>query len=149
MKSPYFCRVCILPVPPASSTTSWKYIGENIDAYRNYPRIVGETGGKDFIFVHKSADPVNVATNVIRGAFEYQGQKCSAASRGYFPKSLWPAIWEEIERQMKQVRMGDPADFGNFLCAVIDKKAFDSIKGYIDSARNTKDASIIMGWQLR
>ena len=144
MKSPYFAGVHFTGSTGVFNHF-WKYIGDNIDLYRNYPRIVGETGGKDFIFVHKSADPVNVATNVIRGAFEYQGQKCSAASRGYFPKSLWPAIWEEIERQMKQVRMGDPADFGNFLCAVIDKKAFDSIKGYIDCARDTKDASIIMG----
>ncbi len=123
----------------------WKQIGDRIDRYRNYPRIVGETGGKDFIFAHRSADVRHLASNVIRGAFEYQGQKCSAASRGYFPKSLWPALREELLEQMRQVRMGDPENFGNFLCAVIDRNAFNSIKEYIDYARASADAEIILG----
>jgi len=123
----------------------WRLVGERMDTYKNYPRIVGETGGKDFIFVHNSADVKQVATAVVRGAFEYQGQKCSAASRGYFPKSLWPAIKEELTSQLAQVKMGDVEDFTNFLGAVIDKGAYKSIKAYIDHAKAAPDAEIIWG----
>jgi 1-pyrroline-5-carboxylate dehydrogenase len=123
----------------------WRIIGENMDRYRNYPRIVGETGGKDFIFAHRSANIKQLATAIVRGAFEYQGQKCSAASRGYIPKSIWPALKEELFAQLDQVRMGDVEDFGNFLGAVIDKNAFRTIKGFIDHAREASDAEIIYG----
>jgi len=123
----------------------WRLIGERMDTYRSYPRIVGETGGKDFIFAHASADVKQLATAVVRGAFEYQGQKCSAASRGYFPKSLWPALKEELFAQLKQVKMGDVEDFTNFVGAVIDKGAYRTIKGYIDHAREAADAEIIWG----
>jgi 1-pyrroline-5-carboxylate dehydrogenase len=123
----------------------WRQIGERMDTYKSYPRIVGETGGKDFIFVHASSDVKQVATAVVRGAFEYQGQKCSAASRGYFPKSLWPALKDELIAQLKQVKMGDVEDFTNFVGAVIDKGAYKSIKAYIDHAKAASDAEIIWG----
>jgi 1-pyrroline-5-carboxylate dehydrogenase len=123
----------------------WKAIGQNIAKYKTYPRIVGETGGKDFIFVHNSAIPAQVATAITRGAFEYQGQKCSAASRAYIPKSLWPQIKEILLKQMSQIKMGDPCDFTNFMNAIIDKNAFDSIKSYIDYAKGASDAKIIVG----
>jgi len=123
----------------------WKTIGQNIAKYKTYPRVVGETGGKDFIFVHQSAVPAQVATGITRGAFEYQGQKCSAASRAYIPKSLWPQIREIMLKQISQIKMGDPCDFTNFMNAIIDKNAFDSIKSYIDYAKSASDAKIIVG----
>jgi 1-pyrroline-5-carboxylate dehydrogenase len=123
----------------------WKTIGENIAKYKTYPRIVGETGGKDFIFVHQSANPAQVATAITRGAFEYQGQKCSAASRAYIPKSLWSQTKEILVKQIGQIKMGDPCDFSNFMNAVIDKSAYDSIKQYIDFAKSASDAKIIAG----
>ena len=123
----------------------WKTVGANMDTYRNYPRIVGETGGKDFIFAHSSSPVKALATAMVRGAFEYQGQKCSAASRAYIPSSLWPAVRDEVGRQLKEIRMGDPEDFGNFVAAVIDANAYSSIKGYIDHARDSSDAEIIFG----
>jgi 1-pyrroline-5-carboxylate dehydrogenase len=123
----------------------WKTIGENIARYKTYPRIVGETGGKDFIFVHQSANPAQVATAITRGAFEYQGQKCSAASRAYIPKSLWPAIKEILLEQVSEIKMGDPCDFSNFMNAIIDKSAYDSIKSYIDYTKSASDARIIAG----
>jgi 1-pyrroline-5-carboxylate dehydrogenase len=123
----------------------WKTIGENIARYKTYPRIVGETGGKDFIFVHNSAVPSQVATAITRGAFEYQGQKCSAASRAYVPKSLWPGIKEILLKQVSEIKMGDPCDFTNFMNAVIDKSAFDTIKSYISHAKSSSDAEIIAG----
>ncbi len=123
----------------------WKTTGQNIDRYKSYPRVVGETGGKDFIFVHNSAVPSQVATAITRGAFEYQGQKCSAASRAYIPRSLWPEIKEILSKQIKEIKMGDPCDFTNFMNAIIDKGAFDSIKSYIDYAKNASDAKIIIG----
>ncbi|MFH2056116.1 MAG: L-glutamate gamma-semialdehyde dehydrogenase [bacterium] len=123
----------------------WKTVGENIAGYRTYPRIVGETGGKDFIFVHSSADVMQVTTALTRGAFEYQGQKCSAASRAYIPKSLWKRIKKELLSQLSHVRMGAPDDFANFVNAVIDKAAYESIKKYIDFAKRAKDAEIISG----
>jgi 1-pyrroline-5-carboxylate dehydrogenase len=123
----------------------WKTIGQNIAKYKTYPRIVGETGGKDFIFVHNSAVPAQVATAITRGAFEYQGQKCSAASRAYIPKSLWSQIKEIMLKQISQIKMGDPCDFTNFMNAVIDKAAFDNIRSYIDYAKSSSEAKIIVG----
>jgi len=123
----------------------WKRFGNNIANYRSYPRIVGETGGKDFVFAHVSADVEALATALLRGAFEYQGQKCSAASRAYIPESLWSKVKERMADEMKQMKMGDPADFSHFINAVIDKAAYDSIKAYIDFARSASDAKIIFG----
>lgn len=125
----------------------WKTVGENIarNKYKGYPRLVGETGGKDFVFVHKSAVPEQVATALTRGAFEYQGQKCSAASRAYIPKSLWPSIKKTVLRQLSEIKLGDPTDFSNFMNAVIDRGAYDSIKKYVDFAKKATDAEIISG----
>ena len=123
----------------------WKEIGNNIHRYRTYPRIVGETGGKDFVLAHPSANPLEVATGLTRGAFEYQGQKCSAASRAYIPESLWPEINKHLIDQVKSFKMGSPEDFSNFINAVIDRRAFDKIKGYIDNVRTSSDAEIICG----
>ncbi|MDH5467045.1 MAG: L-glutamate gamma-semialdehyde dehydrogenase [Candidatus Aminicenantes bacterium] len=123
----------------------WKTIGANLMKYKSYPRIVGETGGKDFVFVHASADSEAVVTALIRGAFEYQGQKCSAASRAYIPDNLWPVIKKGLLDEIKTIKMGDVADFTNFIGAVIDKAAFDSIVEYIEYAKKSKDADIIAG----
>jgi len=123
----------------------WKVVGNNIAEYKTYPRIVGETGGKDFVFVHPSAKAEAVATGLLRGAFEFQGQKCSAASRAYVPKSLWPAIKEAYTAQVETIKMGSPLDQSNFMAAVIDEAAFDSITAYIDHAKNSSDAEIITG----
>ncbi|HEY7541118.1 MAG TPA: L-glutamate gamma-semialdehyde dehydrogenase [Methylomirabilota bacterium] len=123
----------------------WESIGRNIRRYRSYPRIVGETGGKDFVFAHASADVSALATALTRGAFEYQGQKCSAASRAFVPASLWPAVHERLLTQIAAIRVGDPADFTNFMGAVIDASAFATIRGYIDFARQSADAEILAG----
>jgi 1-pyrroline-5-carboxylate dehydrogenase len=123
----------------------WKTVGENIANYRSYPRIVGETGGKDFIFAHESADEDALITAAIRGAFEFQGQKCSAASRLYVPEKMWKRIQGRLVDQIESITMGDPADYRNFMGAVIDKGAFNSISGYIEGARKAKDAKIIAG----
>ncbi len=123
----------------------WKTVANNLENYRSYPRLVGETGGKDFVFVHPSADPDEVATALVRGAFEFQGQKCSAASRAYIPASLWDSIKRRIEANLKRIQKGDPKDFCNFVNAVIDKAAYDRIMGYINKARNTPDAEILFG----
>jgi 1-pyrroline-5-carboxylate dehydrogenase len=123
----------------------WKTVAGNLGRYRTYPRIVGETGGKDFIFVHPSADPEIVVTALIRGAFEYQGQKCSAASRAYLPESLWPQLKEKLTAAMGTIKVGPPEDFSNFVNAVIDRAAFDTITGYIDYAREHDAAEIIAG----
>lgn len=123
----------------------WKTIGENIKLYRSYPRIVGETGGKDFVMVHQSADPRAVATALSRGAFEYQGQKCSAASRAYIPASLWDEVRDLLVNDIKSFKMGGVEDFGNFINAVIDEKAFDKIAGYIERARENPKNEIIVG----
>lgn len=125
----------------------WKEIGQNIATYKSYPRIVGETGGKDFIVAHPSASAEEVATAISRGAFEFQGQKCSAASRAYIPKSMWPRVKELVVSDVESFRMGSPIDFRNFINAVIDRKAFDKIKGYIDYIRTQSDAEIIAGGQ--
>ena len=121
----------------------WQRVGQNLGKYRGYPRLVGETGGKDFIVVHASADPQEVAVAAVRGAFEFQGQKCSAASRMYVPKSRWNDIRDRMVAMMKDIKMGDVRDFRNFMGAVIDKKAFDKIGGYIDDAK--KNAKVIQG----
>ena len=123
----------------------WKMMGDNIHRYKTYPRIVGETGGKDFVMVHSSADVEAVATALVRGAFEYQGQKCSAASRAYIPKSLWKEVKKVMESQLKSIKMGSPEDPSNFVNAVIDKNSFEKCKGYIDRAKKVKDAKVILG----
>jgi 1-pyrroline-5-carboxylate dehydrogenase len=123
--------------------TMWKTVGENIAKYRSYPRLVGETGGKDFIVAHPSADAEALAVAIVRGGFEYQGQKCSAASRVYVPKSLWREVRERSVAMMKEIKMGDPRDFRNFMSAVIDRKAFDKISKYIGDAK--RNAKIIAG----
>ncbi len=125
--------------------TLWKQVANNLEKYISYPRLVGETGGKDFIFVHPSAPVQEVATAAFCGAFEFQGQKCSAASRMYVPASLWPAILEGIKEQAAEIKMGDVCDPSNFVNAVIDEASFDNIVSYIDLARNSKDAKIVMG----
>lgn len=125
----------------------WKTVGENIDKYKTYPRIVGETGGKDFVFVHKSAQVAPVVTALVRGAFEYQGQKCSAASRAYIPTNLWDEIKEGLVNQVSELKMGSPEDFTNFVNAVIDKNAFDTIKSYIDYCKESSDCEILVGGQ--
>lgn len=123
----------------------WKTIGANLMKYKSYPRIVGETGGKDFVFVHASADPQAVVIALVRGAFEYQGQKCSAASRAYIPSNLWPSIRDGLLKKVKTMKMGDITDFTNFIGAVIDKPAFDSIVEYIEYAKKSKEADVIQG----
>lgn len=123
----------------------WKAVGNNIHRYKTYPRIVGETGGKDFIFAHSSADIEALSVALVRGAFEFQGQKCSAASRAYIPKSIWPKVKERIVEMTKELKVGDVSDFTNFMGAVIDQKSFDNIKSYIDYAKNSNEASILVG----
>jgi 1-pyrroline-5-carboxylate dehydrogenase len=123
----------------------WAKVGKNIELYKYYPRIVGETGGKDFVFAHPSAEIPALVTGLVRGAFEYQGQKCSAASRAFIPKSIWPRVANQLLKAVSQIRMGDPADLTNFMCAVIDRNAYNSIKSYISHAKRSKDAQIICG----
>lgn len=123
----------------------WKEIGNNIDIYKTYPKIVGETGGKDFLMIHSSADPEAVATAMIRGAFEFQGQKCSAASRAYVPASLWEDTLEILKEDMATIKMGSTEDFSNFVNAVIDQNAFNRIKKYLDFIKSSDDAEILMG----
>lgn len=123
----------------------WKKIGNNIHKYKTYPRIVGETGGKDFIIAHPSADVKQVVANTIRGAFEFQGQKCSAASRAYFPKSLWPSIEAQLKTEMATIKMGSPEDFSNFFTAVIHEGSFDKLAKFIDQAKKDQDAEVIIG----
>jgi 1-pyrroline-5-carboxylate dehydrogenase len=121
----------------------WRTVGENIARYRNYPRIVGETGGKDFIVAHPSADVEALAVAIARGSFEYQGQKCSAASRVYVPRSIWPEVRDRVIAMMREMKMGDVRDFRNFMGAVIDRKAFASIGEYLDDAR--RNAKVLQG----
>ncbi len=123
----------------------WKTIGANISKYKTYPRIVGETGGKDFIMVHKSAHADQVATAMVRGAFEFQGQKCSAASRAYIPDNLWAEVKEIMVAQVNSIKMGNPEDFTNFMTAVIDEASFDKLSLFIDNAKKDKDAEIVVG----
>jgi 1-pyrroline-5-carboxylate dehydrogenase len=121
----------------------WERMGQNLGRYRSYPRIVGETGGKDFVVVHPSADAQAVAVGLVRGAFEYQGQKCSAASRAYLPQSLWADVRDRMVGMLQDIRIGDVRDFRNFMGAVIDQKAFDKISGYVDHAR--QNATVVHG----
>ena len=123
----------------------WSRVGQNIERYKYYPRIVGETGGKDFVFAHPSANVPALVTALVRGAFEYQGQKCSAASRAYIPASLWPRVQRQLLAQMAKIRQGSPDDFTNFVCAVIDRGAYQTIKGYINHAKRSRDARILIG----
>ncbi|MDZ4839306.1 MAG: L-glutamate gamma-semialdehyde dehydrogenase [Bacteroidota bacterium] len=123
----------------------WQQIGNNIHKYKSYPRIVGETGGKDFILAHESADVQGTAVAIARGAFEYQGQKCSAASRAYIPSNIWPEVRDRAVAMIEDFKMGDVEDFGNFINAVIDEKAFDKITGYIDNAKNDSSVKIVTG----
>jgi 1-pyrroline-5-carboxylate dehydrogenase len=123
----------------------WRTVGERIDRYRSYPRLVGETGGKDFILAHPSADAEALATAIVRGGFEYQGQKCSAASRIYVPESLWPRVRELVVGMLERVKVGDPTDFRNFMGAVIDRKAYDKITGYIKHAKEAAGVEIVSG----
>ncbi len=123
----------------------WKTIGNNIHHYKTYPRIVGETGGKDFIIAHPSANVKQVVTGIIRGAFEFQGQKCSAASRAYIPQSLWNEVKSQLIDAVKSLKMGSPEDFGNFVTAVIHEGSFDKLTSFIDQAKNDADAEIIVG----
>ena len=125
--------------------TLWQTVAKNLKQYRTYPRLVGETGGKDFVVAHRSADPAALAVALVRGAFEYQGQKCSAASRAYVPAGLWPAVRDRMVAMLKEIKLGDVADFRNFLGAVIDRKAFDRIKGYLDEAKKAKGVNIVFG----
>ncbi len=123
----------------------WKTIGTNIESYQSYPRVVGETGGKDFVFAHPSADYQQLATALVRGAFEYQGQKCSAASRAYIPKSLWKKTQEYMEAQISSIKVGDVTDLSNFMGALIDEKSFTKVSGYIQRAKESQDCSVYGG----
>ena len=123
----------------------WKSIGENINNYKTYPKIVGETGGKDFIFAHKSANVRQVATAIVRGAFEYQGQKCSAASRAYIPSSMWPEVKQLVGEMLATIKVGDVRDFSAFVNAVIDEASFDNCMNYINHAKESADAEIVFG----
>jgi 1-pyrroline-5-carboxylate dehydrogenase len=123
----------------------WKTVSDHLTGYADYPRLVGETGGKDFVIAHASADPDALAVALVRGAFEYQGQKCSAASRAYVPDTLWPAVRERMLGMLQEIKIGDPADFRNFMGAVIDRKAFDKIKSYIDGARADRKSKVLFG----
>jgi 1-pyrroline-5-carboxylate dehydrogenase len=126
-------------------TSLWKQATENLGNYRSFPRLVGETGGKDFVFVHKSAPAAEVATALVRGAFENQGQKCSAASRTYIPESLWPEIHAQMTGMMQQVKTGDVRDFSNFVNAVIDEGAWNKIMGYVDKVKKDPGSEILFG----
>ena len=123
----------------------WKSIGNNIENYRTYPKIVGETGGKDFIFAHSSANASQVATAIVRGAFEFQGQKCSAASRAYIPKSMWPNVKTLVGKMLDEIKVGDVRDFSAFVNAVIDEASFDNCMRYIEHAKKSRDAEIVFG----
>ena len=123
----------------------WKDVADNLPNLRSYPRIVGETGGKDFIVAHPNCDEKALIVALIRGAFEFQGQKCSAASRAYIPKSVWDNIKQDYCLEVSKITVGDPKDFSNFMSAVIDKKSFDNISGYIDRAKSDSGCEVITG----
>ena len=144
LNSPYFAGIHFTGSTGVFQSI-WKTIGENIYKYKSYPRIVGETGGKDFIFADPTADPQALTIALLRGAFEYQGQKCSAASRAYIPAGLWEDIRERLGKELATVKMGPPEDFSNFINAVIDEASFDKLKGFIDRARTDADAEVIFG----
>ncbi|MGD2120982.1 MAG: L-glutamate gamma-semialdehyde dehydrogenase [Gemmatimonadota bacterium] len=142
--NPYFAGVHFTGSTPVFNSM-WNAVGENIGSYKGYPRLVGETGGKDFIIAHPSADPEAVVTAIVRGAFEYQGQKCSAASRIYLAETLWSEIKDTLVSQTEGIAMGDVRDFRNFMGAVIDRAAYDKITGYIERARESADSEIVAG----
>ena len=144
LSSPDFAGVHFTGSTPVFNSF-WETIGKNINNYKTYPRIVGETGGKDFIWAHPSANAQEVATAISRGAFEYQGQKCSAASRAYIPKSLWNDVKNGVINDVQSFKMGSPEDTSNFINAVIDKKSFTKLAGYLDKAKNDKDVEVIVG----
>jgi 1-pyrroline-5-carboxylate dehydrogenase len=123
----------------------WRTVGENIASYRSYPRIVGETGGKDFVFAHPSADRAALATALVRGSFEFQGQKCSAASRAYVPRSMWGEVREMVGDRLSSLRVGSPLDFRNFMGAVIDESSFDKTMSYIAHAEASSSMEVIFG----
>ena len=123
----------------------WSLVGEHINSYINYPRLVGETGGKDFVFAHRSAQTTPLATALVRGAFEYQGQKCSAASRAFIPDSLWPQVKKQMLDEISKIKVGDIQDFSNFMGAVIDANSFETIKGFIDRANQSTEAEVLCG----
>jgi 1-pyrroline-5-carboxylate dehydrogenase len=123
----------------------WKLVGDNIQVYKNYPRLVGETGGKDFVFAHPSADADALVSALTRGSFEYQGQKCSAASRAYIPESLWGEVKAKLLHEIAALKVGDVQDFTSFMGAVIDKKSYDNIVGYVDYAKASPDAEVLCG----
>jgi 1-pyrroline-5-carboxylate dehydrogenase len=125
--------------------TLWKQVSENLSLYKTYPKIVGETGNKDFIFAHNSANPLALATTISSGSFEYQGQKCSAASRAYIPKSIWDETCQHILKMISEIKIGDVMDCNNFVNAVIDEASFDKIMVYINDAKTSKDVKIIAG----
>jgi 1-pyrroline-5-carboxylate dehydrogenase len=142
--SPYFSGIHFTG-STAVFQEMWRKIGNNISKYKTYPRIVGETGGKDFVFVHSSADPQETATALVRGAFEYQGQKCSAASRAYIPDDLWQSIKERMAADLATIKMGHVKDFMNFVNAVIDQPSFDKIRSTIKHAETSNEAEVIFG----
>ncbi|MFQ5525802.1 MAG: L-glutamate gamma-semialdehyde dehydrogenase [Thermoanaerobaculia bacterium] len=123
----------------------WRTIGNAIAEYKTYPRVVGETGGKDFVFAHSSSDPQKLVTALVRGAFEFQGQKCSAASRAYIPLSMWTEVRDRLEAEVARIKVGSPLDFTNFMCAVIDESSFDNIMGYVEHARQAQDLEVLLG----
>ncbi len=144
MESPDFAGVHFTGSTPVFRGL-WKKIGDHIATYKTYPRIVGETGGKDFVVAHHSANAKQVATALTRGAFEFQGQKCSAASRAYIPQSLWNDVKQYLTDDLASIKMGDPDDTSNFVCAVIDERSFDKLAGYIDNAKKDTNVEIIAG----
>jgi len=144
LNSKYFAGIHFTGSTPVFQSF-WKLIGQNVSKYISYPRIVGETGGKDFVWMHQSADAKQVATALSRGAFEYQGQKCSAASRAYIPKSKWANVRNYLEADIKSMKMGTPDDTSNFINAVIDDRAFNKLSKYIDQAKADKNAEVIIG----
>jgi len=144
LNSKYFAGIHFTGSTPVFQSF-WKLIGENVSKYISYPRIVGETGGKDFVWMHNTAHPKQVATALSRGAFEYQGQKCSAASRAYIPQSRWAEVKAFLEADLKSMKMGTPDDTSNFINAVIDDRAFNKLSSYIDQAKADADAEVIMG----
>lgn len=147
LDSPHFAGIHFTGSTPVFQNM-WKTASENLPKYKSYPRLVGETGGKDFIFAHASADVKALGTALIRGAFEYQGQKCSAASRAYIPKSLWPELKDFMVSELKTVKMGDVTDFSNLMNAVIDKNAFSTITEYIKFAKQSTEAKVISGGEF-
>jgi 1-pyrroline-5-carboxylate dehydrogenase len=144
LSSPHLAGIHFTGSTPVFNSM-WRTVAENMERYRNYPRIVGETGGKDFIVAHPSADVDSLATAIVRGSFEYQGQKCSASSRVYAPSNLWPALRERLQEEVATIKMGDVSDFGNFMGAVIDGSSFKTQSEAIEEAKSSKDADIVVG----